>query len=148
VTRLQGIPIGSEEPANSSPFAHAGQRVVVGQRLMQAASDIFLGWYDGVRQAGQQYYVRQLSDAKIKPVVEIMKPANLTNYGQLCGQALARAHVRSGDPAVLSGYMGTSSTFENALVDFSVAYADQNERDHEALVEAVREGRIEAEVEV
>jgi uncharacterized protein (DUF2252 family) len=137
-----------EPYAGASPFAHAGQRVVVGQRLMQAASDLFLGWYDGVRLAGQQYYVRQLSDAKIKPVVEIMKPDNLTGYAQLCGRALARAHVRSGDPAVLSGYMGTSSTFENALADFSEAYADQNERDHEALVEAVREGRVEAEVQL
>jgi uncharacterized protein (DUF2252 family) len=137
-----------EPYAGASPFAHAGHRVVVGQRLMQAASDMFLGWYDGVNLPGRQFYVRQLSDAKIKPVVEIMKPANLIGYAQLCGQALARAHVRSGDPAVLSGYMGTSSAFENALADFSEAYADQNERDHEALVEAVREDRVEAEVQV
>lgn len=137
-----------EPYAGASPFEHAGRRVVVGQRLMQAASDMFLGWYDGATEEGGQFYVRQLNDAKIKPVVEIMKPSNLINYGRLCGHALARAHVRSGDPTVLSGYMGTSSTFENALTDFSEAYADQNERDHEALVEAVREGRIEADVEV
>lgn len=136
-----------EPYAGASPFAHAGQRVVVGQRLMQAASDLFLGWFNATGEFGYQFYVRQLSDAKIKPVIEIMKPNNLNGYAQLCGQALARAHVRSGDPAVLSGYMGTSSAFENALADFSEAYANQNERDHEALVEAVREGRVEAEIE-
>jgi uncharacterized protein (DUF2252 family) len=137
-----------EPYAGASPYPHAGQRVVVGQRLMQAASDMFLGWYDRAGLIGQYFYVRQLRDVKIKPVVEIMKPNNLNGYAQLCGQALARAHVRSGDAVVLSGYMGTSSSFENALADFSVAYAEQNERDHEALVEAVREGRIEAEMDV
>ena len=94
-----------------------------------------------------QFYLRQLSDAKIKPVIEIMKPTNLKNYAGLCGRVLARAHARSVDPVVLTGYMGKSTAFEDALADFSVAYADQNERDHAALVAAVREGRIEAQMD-
>jgi uncharacterized protein (DUF2252 family) len=137
-----------EPYAGASPFTHPGQRVVVGQRLMQAASDMFLGWFTGAGKLGLQFYVRQLSDAKIKPVVEVMKPTNLKAYAGLCGRALARAHVRSGDAAVLTGYLGQSSAFEDALADFSVAYADQNERDHAALVAAVRNGRIEAQLEL
>ncbi len=133
-----------EPHAGASPFKHAGQRVVVGQRLMQAASDMFLGWYTGAGTEGREFYVRQLADAKIKPVVEIMKPPNLKNYAGLCGRALARAHARSGDAAVLTGYLGTSSAFDDALVAFSEAYADQNERDHAALVAAVRAGKVEA----
>jgi uncharacterized protein (DUF2252 family) len=133
-----------EPYAGASPYQHAGQRIVVGQRLMQAASDMFLGWYTGAGREARQFYVRQLADAKIKPVVEIMKPQNLLNYAALCGWALARAHARSGDAAVLSGYLGTSSAFEEAIADFSEAYADQNERDHAALVAAVRSGKVEA----
>ncbi len=134
-----------EPYAGASPFNHSGQRVVVGQRLMQAASDMFLGWYTGRgSNAGIQFYVRQLADAKIKPVVEIMKPQNLKGYAGLCGWALARAHARSGDAAVLTGYLGSSTAFEDAIADFSVAYADQNERDHAALVAAVRSGKVEA----
>jgi predicted 3-demethylubiquinone-9 3-methyltransferase (glyoxalase superfamily) len=105
---------------------------------------MFLGWYTGAGREARQFYVRQLADAKIKPVVEIMKPQNLLNYAQLCGWALARAHARSGDAAVLTGYLGPSSTFEHAVTDFSVAYANQNERDHAALVDAVRDGKVEA----
>jgi uncharacterized protein (DUF2252 family) len=133
-----------EPYAGASPYKHAGQRVVVGQRLMQAASDIFLGWYTGQGREGRHFYVRQLADAKIKPVVEIMKPQNLLNYAGLCGSALARAHARSGDAAVLTGYLGSSSAFEDAITEFSVAYADQNERDHATLVAAVRAGKVEA----
>jgi len=143
----QARPSVLEPYAGASPFRHAGQRVVVGQRLMQAAGDMFLGWFTGAGEMGLHFYGRQLNDAKIKPVVEVMKPANLNGYAGLCGQALARAHARSGDAAVLAGYMGRSSAFEDALADFSVAYADQNERDHAALVAAVRDGRIEAQVE-
>jgi uncharacterized protein (DUF2252 family) len=131
-----------EPYAGASPFNHSGQRVVVGQRLMQSASDMFLGWYTG--REGRHFYVRQLSDAKIKPVIELMKLRNLLAYAGLCGWALARAHARSGDAAVLTGYLGTSTAFEDAVADFSVAYADQNERDHAALVAAVRAGRVEA----
>ncbi len=137
-----------EPYAGASPYKHAGQRVVVGQRLMQAASDLFLGWFTGAGKLDLQYYVRQLNDAKIKPVIEIMQPAILKSYAGLCGRALARAHVRSGDAAVLSGYMGKGPAFEEALASFGVAYADQNEADHAALVKAVRSGRIEAQTEV
>jgi uncharacterized protein (DUF2252 family) len=133
-----------EPYAGASPFNHSGQRVVVGQRLMQTASDMFLGWYTGPGPEFRQFYVRQLADAKIKPVIEIMKLQNLLSYAGLCGWALARAHARSGDAAVLTGYLGSSSAFEDAIADFSEAYADQNERDHAALVAAVRAGKIEA----
>jgi hypothetical protein len=92
----------------------------------------------------KRYLIRQLSDAKIKPVIEIMKVANLKNYATLCGMALARAHSRSGDAAVLTGYLGKSIAFEDAVADFSVVYADQNERDHAALLKAIRKGLIEA----
>lgn len=134
-----------EPYAGPSPYAHAGQRVVAGQRLMQAASDLFLGWTTGQRIRTAPFYLRQLRDAKIKPVIEIMKPSNLHNYARLCGGALARAHARSGDAVVLSGYMGKSGTFAEAVADFAVAYADQNERDYAALVTAVRDGRIQAQ---
>lgn len=136
-----------EPYCGASPFGHAGQRVVMGQRIMQAASDIFLGWATGAGSGKRHFFLRQLSDAKIKPVVEIMKAANLKSYARLCGMALARAHARSGDAAVLTGYMGKSTAFEDALADFSVAYADQNERDFAALVAAVRSGKIEARSE-
>jgi uncharacterized protein (DUF2252 family) len=133
-----------EPYAGRSPFKHHGQRVVVGQRLMQAASDFFLGWTTGTGKSKLHFFIRQLSDVKIKPVIEIMKPNNLAEYARLCGRALARAHARSGDSALLTGYMGKSSAFEDALVAFGQAYADQNEQDHAALVKAVRAGRIEA----
>lgn len=129
------------------PFRHQGERVVFGQRLLQAAADIFLGWTTGSLE-GRNYYVRQLRDAKIKPMVEIMKPVNLVNYAKACGWALARAHKRSGDAVKLFGYMGSGEVFEDAMATFAVAYADQNDRDHAALVAAVRSGRIEARVDV
>jgi uncharacterized protein (DUF2252 family) len=130
-----------------SPFGHAGQRVVMGQCSMQSASDIFLGWATGTGKAKLQFFFRQLSDAKIKPVIEIMKVQNLKGYAHLCGGALARAHARSGDAAVLTGYMGKGTAFEDALADFSVAYADQNEKDHAALLGAIRSGKLEARSE-
>ncbi len=130
-----------------SPFKHHGERVVFGQRLMQAASDVFLGWSTGITMK-RDFYVRQLRDAKIKPMIEIMKPVNLVTYATACGWALARAHKRSGDAAVLSGYMGSGEVFEDAMSAFALTYADQNERDHAALVAAVRSGRIEARVDI
>jgi hypothetical protein len=133
-----------EPYCGANPYEHPGQRVVVGQRAMQAAGDMFLGWTTGTGKLRIQFYVRQLSDAKIKPVIEIMKPTNLIGYAGLCGKVLARAHARSGDTAILTGYMGKSTAFEDAIADFSVAYADQNERDHAALLKAIRSGRIEA----
>lgn len=132
--------------AGKSVYQNHGERVVVGQRVMQTASDIFLGWTVGER--GRHFYVRQLHDLKLKPVIEVMKPENLIRYGAICGWALARAHARSGDAAVLAGYMGKSAVLDNAIADFAEAYADQNERDHVALVAAARAGRIEVRTEV
>jgi len=135
-----------EQFAGASPYTHPGKRVVIGQRLMQSATDMFLGWsYDEVNQ--RPVYIRQLSDAKIKPVISVMKPSNLFSYADICGQALATAHSRSGDAIILSGYMGESSTFADAIADFAVTYAEQNERDYEAMVAAERDGRIQAERE-
>lgn len=107
---------------------------------------MFLGWTSGQRIRKVPFYLRQLRDAKIKPVIEIMKPNNLHGYAVLCGRALARAHARSGDPVVLSSYMGKSGTFAAAMADFAVAYAEQNERDYAALVTAVRDGRVQAQM--
>jgi uncharacterized protein (DUF2252 family) len=129
--------------AGRSAFAHHGQRVVAGQRIMQAASDIFLGW--AVWDDGRHMYIRQLSDLKIKPVIEAMKPVNLSSYAKTCGWALARAHARSGDAVMLSTYMGRSEAFEDAMGAFAVAYADQNERDYDKFVGAIRSGRVKAE---
>ncbi|MBE2225663.1 MAG: DUF2252 domain-containing protein [Anaerolineae bacterium] len=133
--------------AGTSRFDHPGRRVVAGQRLMQAASDMFLGWATGGGEEKRPFYMRQLRDAKIKPVVEVMKPNNLFNYAGLCGHALARAHARSGDTLVLTSYMGKNNAFEDALADFAVAYAQQNEQDHQAMVTAVRAGRIQIQTE-
>jgi uncharacterized protein (DUF2252 family) len=128
------------------PFAHAGERVVFGQRLLQAGADIFLGWMTGGF-TGKHFYVRQLRDAKIKPMVEIMKPVNLRAYASACGWALARAHKRTGDAVMLTGYLGASNAFEDAMTAFAARYADRNEQDHAALVAAVRAGRVEARAE-
>jgi uncharacterized protein (DUF2252 family) len=133
-----------EPYCGASPFEHAGRRVVIGQRLMQAAGDMFLGWTTSIGARKREIYIRQLSDAKVKPSIEIMKPNTLKDYARLCGQVLARAHARSGDPAVLTGYMGKSTAFEDSLAEFGAAYATQNEHDHACLVDAVRAGRIEA----
>jgi uncharacterized protein (DUF2252 family) len=136
-----------EPYAGASPYEHRGQRVVVGQRLMQSASDMFLGWMTGAGEQARHFYVRQLRDVKFKPVVEIMSPGNLMDYAELCGKALARAHCRSGDAVVLSGYLGSGSVFEESLADFAVDYAAQNELDHAALKQAVRDGRVKATIE-
>jgi uncharacterized protein (DUF2252 family) len=128
--------------AGASAYRNHGQRVVVGQRLMQAASDLFLGWTASTD--GCHFYVRQLRDMKIKPLVELFTPVTMRHYGKLCGWALARAHARSGEPAVISGYLGRSDRFARAVAQFAAAYADQNERDYESLRRALREGRIEA----
>jgi uncharacterized protein (DUF2252 family) len=136
-----------EPYAGTSTYDHAGKRVVVGQKLMQAATDMFLGWYTGLGDQKLHYYVRQLKDAKIKPVVEIMDRRSLNNYAVLCGRGLARAQARSGDAVVLSGYMGKNTTFEDAIADFSLAYADQNEMDHAVLIDAIRSGKVDAQME-
>ncbi len=128
-----------------SAYANHGQRVVVGQRLMQSASDIFLGWTEGRR--GRHFYVRQLRDMKIKPLVEMFNPATMLEYAAMCGWTLARAHARSGDAAMIAGYLGKSDVFDEAIARFSITYADQAERDHRAFVDALRNGRIEVETE-
>lgn len=134
-----------EPYAGRSVYSNHGQRVVVGQRLMQSASDLFLGWTEG--QKGRQFYVRQLKDMKIKPLVEIFTPSVMLSYGVLCGHILARSHARSGQPAKISGYLGKGEVFDEAIADFSVAYADQAERDHETLVKAVRAGKLDVFIE-
>ena len=131
--------------AGKSKYSNHGQRIVVGHRLMQSASDLFLGWTEGAM--GRQFYIRQLKDMKIKAMVEIFTPSVMSNYGGICGHILARAHARSGEPAKIYGYMGKSDVFDEAIADFSVAYADQAERDHEALLAAVRSGRLEVFIE-
>ena len=131
-----------------SEFDNAGRRVVVGQRLMQAVSDIFLGWVRvpaGMDGRTRDFYIRQLRDWKGSAAVETMVPAGMRAYGELCGWTLARAHARSGDRIAIAAYLGSGETFENAVHEFAAAYADQNERDHAALVEAIRNGRITAE---
>jgi uncharacterized protein (DUF2252 family) len=133
-----------EPYAGKSVYRHAGQRVVMGQRLMQSASDIFLGWTTGFE--GRELYVRQLRDAKIKPLVETFNRSMLAVYGTACGWALARAHAKASDPWLVCGYLGKSDVFDEAMGDFAVAYADQTERDYAALKAAVGAGRIEAEL--
>ena len=134
-----------EPYAGKSLHSNHGQRVVEGQRLMQSASDSFLGWTQGRR--GRHFYVRQLRDMKLSPIIEGFDAEILQGYAEACGWALARAHARSGDAAMISGYMGSSVIFDEAICDFAVDYADQAERDHKAFVKAVREGRVEAVVE-
>ncbi len=134
-----------EPYAGKSLHNNHGQRVVVGQRLMQSASDIFLGWSQGHR--GRHFYVRQLRDMKLSAIIEGFDDELLRIYAEACGWALARAHARSGDAAMISGYMGSSSMFDEAICDFAVDYADQAERDHKAFLKAVREGRVKAVVE-
>jgi uncharacterized protein (DUF2252 family) len=132
-----------EPYAGKGRYDNHGERVVTGQRLMQSASDIFLGWTTG--EGGRHFYVRQLRDMKIKPVVESYNASRLSGYAHALGWTLARAHARSGDAAMISGYMGKSGVFDLAIEKFAVSYADQTERDHAALANAVRSGRIEAE---
>jgi uncharacterized protein (DUF2252 family) len=123
---------------------HQGERVVTGQRIMQALSDSFLGWTKSPL-TGVEYYVRQLHDMKYGFDITGLRPPGMTLYAQVCAWALARAHARSGDPALLSGYLGAGGVFDDAIAEWGVAYADQTERDHAALVKAVQAGRIAAE---
>ena len=127
----------------SSIFRDQGARVVHGQRMMQAASDPFLGWASD-RSTGVHYYFRQFRDMKGSAELPTMGPRPLAVYGAICGWTLARAHARGGDAAVISGYLGNSDTFDQAIATFAQRYADQNERDHEALIAAVRSGRVPA----
>jgi uncharacterized protein (DUF2252 family) len=133
--------------AGPSEYKHQGERVVRGQRLTQAASDPFLGWTRGIpadRQAPRDYYVRQLRDMKGSMDVPVMDEEQLVYYGRLCGWALARAHARTGRATLISGYLGSAETFDHAVAEFAVAYAAQNERDYQLLVNAVASGRVHA----
>jgi uncharacterized protein (DUF2252 family) len=131
-----------------SKYPNQGQRVVAGQRLMQASSDIFLGWQRtdaGMDGKSRDFYVRQLRDWKFSVEIAQLRPEGLQIYGSLCSWTLARAHARSGDRIAIAAYLGGSDVFDRAIAKFAVAYADQNERDHQALVDAVKAGRITAE---
>jgi hypothetical protein len=131
----------------ASQYRNQGERVVAGQRLMQAASDMFLGWerVDGVDGKRRDFYIRQLRDWKGIAMPETMSPLQLETFGGICGLTLARAHARSGDRIAIASYLGKKDSFDRALVTFAEAYADQNERDHQALVDAVKAGQLPAE---
>jgi hypothetical protein len=131
--------------AGPSHHDHHGQRVVIGQRLTQPASDVFLGWVTAPN--GRQFYARQLRDAKIKPLVEIFDEELMVLYGKLCGWALARAHAKSADVTGIAGYLGSGAQFDDAMGKFALAYADQAERDHAALKAAIRKGTVQAHTE-
>jgi uncharacterized protein (DUF2252 family) len=134
------------EPWAKGPkVKHNGERIVVGQRLMQAASDIFLGWAKGPRH-GRDFYVRQLRDMKISAELESMNEVTLTNYAELCGLGLARAHDKAGDAAMIAGYLGSKDTFDEAIADYAVAYADQVERDFATFSAAVRNGKLKSDL--
>lgn len=141
----QAGPSVLEPYAGKSLHANHGQRVVHGCRMMQSASDIFFGWTEG--EAGRHFYIRQLKDMKIKPMVEVFTPSVMLQYAEICGWTLAHAHARSGEPVKISGYLGKSDVFDKAIADFSIAYADQSEQDHDVLMKAVRAGKLEVFVE-
>jgi uncharacterized protein (DUF2252 family) len=136
-----------ERFTGASRYPNHGQRVVVGQRLMQAASDIFLGWLRVTDIDGQtrDYYLRQFHDWKGSAQIDTLSVPGATLYARVCGTALARAHARWGDRIAIAAYLGNRDKFDQAVADFSVVYADQNERDYEALIRAVKSGRLPAE---
>jgi uncharacterized protein (DUF2252 family) len=133
-----------EEHLTRSPFSHNGQRVVAGQRIMQAASDPLLGW---TRLGGRDFYVRQLRDMKATIPVEQFDADELAKYAALCAGVLARAHACSGDAAQIAGYLGRGEHFDGALSKFAESYADQVEDDHQALLTAIEKGRVRATFE-
>jgi uncharacterized protein (DUF2252 family) len=135
-----------ERFTSPSPYRNHGERVVAGQRLLQAASDVLLGWTRGTQ--GRDLYVRQLNDQKGSPVVDAMTADDLRTWGRLCGWTLARGHARSGDPAAIAGYLGDDDSADHAFADFAERYADQTERDHAAFVAAIRAGTVPAETGV
>jgi len=137
-----------EAVAGKSEFGNQGRRVVEGQRLMQAASDVFLGWLrtTGLDGRRRDFYLRQLWDWKASAEIETMLPSGMEMYGRLCGATLARAHARSGDPIAIAAYLGRGDSFDRALVEFAETYAEQNEEDHRRLLEAIESGRLAAEM--
>jgi uncharacterized protein (DUF2252 family) len=138
-------PSALEQYVGASPHKNHGERVVVGQRMMQAASDIFLSWstYNGM-----DFYARQLRDMKLSAEIETLVPVGFTAYVELCATALARAHARTSDPAQISGYLGSKDTFDQAIASFAETYADQAERDYAALLAAIKDGRVQAQTGV
>ena len=134
-----------EAYAGKSVYPNHGQRVVNGIQLMQPASDIFLGWTQG--REGRHFYLRQLRDVKIKFAVETFDTARMILFAECCGSSLALSHARSGDAALIIGYLGKSDTFDKAITAFSIGYADQNEKDHAALKRAIRDGKVKAVIE-
>ena len=134
-----------EPYAGKSFLPNHGQRVVNGHRLMQSASDIFLGWC--ASKEGRHFYIRQLRDIKLKPKVEVFNLTDMIQFAEFCGWTLARAHARSGEPAMIGGYLGKSDTFDKAIAAFSIAYADQNERDYDFLKKAAQKGGLEVVME-
>jgi uncharacterized protein (DUF2252 family) len=131
--------------AGKSAYANQGQRVVQGQRIIQTASDVFLGWTRGVN--GRDFYIRQLRDLKLSAIIEDWDSETMRHYAKMCAHALARAHARSGDPAMISGYIGTSRSFDEAIGEFAVEYAAQNNMDYRAFIQAIREGRVQAQMD-
>lgn len=136
-----------EAYAGESPYASHGQRVVVGQRMMQEASDIFLG-FARAEHIGVDFYVRQLQDMKISLVAEHMTAGDFDDYAEACGWVLARAHAKTGDAAMLTGFLGKGTALDTAMAKFSKAYADQNESDHAALIAAIKSGRVHAALDM
>ena len=134
-----------EAYAGESLFANHGERVVNGHRLMQSDSDTFLGWSTG--KGGRHFYVRQLRDTRVKAMVEQLSSTEMIQFGEWCGWTLARAHARSGEPAVIGGYLSGADTFDKAIGAFSIAYANQTERDYEVFKNAVQKGDLEAAME-
>jgi len=138
-----------EEFTEKSGYASHGERVVAGQHVMQASSDIFLGWRrleQTPEGDGRDFYVRQLKDWKGSAEIESMQPDGMIAYGELCGWTLARAHARSGDRVALAAYLGKSEVFDRAMTQFAESYADQNEADYRALADAIKTGRIQAQM--
>jgi uncharacterized protein (DUF2252 family) len=141
----QAGPSVLEPYVGKSKHQNNGQRIVHGCRMMQSASDLFLGWTEG--QKHRQFYVRQLKDMKIKPIVEVFSASVMHQYAELCGWTLAHAHARSGEPAKITGYLGKSDKFDQAIAAFAANYADQCERDFEVVAHAARRGKIEVTAE-
>ena len=151
------LQVKEAQPSVLEPFArrssvrNQGQRVVRGQRLMQAAGDILLGWLRVKQDIGdgrlRDYYLRQLWDAKASVAIDLLSASELSAYAETCGWTLARAHARSADRVAIGAYLGASDRFDRAVAAFAEIYADQTERDHEALMTAIRDGRIAADLD-
>lgn len=141
----EALPSVLEPYMGKSTYRNHGRRVVEGQRLMQSASDIFLGWTEVAQ--GRHFYIRQLRDMKVKPMVETYSPPLMKLYAEICGWTLARAHAKSGDAARISGYLGKNEVFDEAVTDFALRYSIQNEKDHHALAQAVKSGKIRVNLE-